>query len=168
MSELEGEAAMQRFMSDVIGWEEQYGAPLTMEARTAIWDAVQESGTPDAETAHRAFHLAAQAIYGEPTTEDGATLDEIEEDDDDGLFLDDDDDDDENIGSGRLAVIEEHLGRQLTAAELARVPAALDAGSWDVERVVADAGLKDFSQMTRDETRDWLSSRVNRSTRRRS
>jgi hypothetical protein len=59
-----GEEAQRAFIAEVLDWEEKYQAPMTQEARTAIWELTQQSGNPSREVAEQAFHRVATALHG--------------------------------------------------------------------------------------------------------
>lgn len=161
MADPQEAAAIKAFMDDLLSLEERHTAPLTNAMRSQLWEAVQASGHPDFDTLERGFHMMAEHVYGEPRTEpeDAAEFDEFD-DDDEGEFFDDEADDPTDNIAGRISVVEEQIGRRLTGDEHQRVADSIADGSWDVERVVADAGVKDFGSMNEQEERDWFGARL--------
>lgn len=120
------------------------------------------------------FSQAAQRGVGPDEMEqlvERYVADVYESDDDDDDDFADDNDEIEDVappetgeaGSilGRVAAIQDHVGRRLTTAELESVESALASRTWNVERVAAEAGIKGIDEMSHAEKTAWMVGRVN-------
>jgi hypothetical protein len=149
-------SAVNSFNADMDRLAAAHNAPLTPEMRDTIWTMTQQSGQ-DYAAAERSFHAVATSVFGPPVSapipDDEPYEDEYDEYEDDPVPEPD-------RHAGQLDAAREQVGRPLTRAEQARLTEALDGDWQDFDKVLADVGVKDFSQMSREEKDGWTASRV--------